>query len=62
MKPININNVHKFKKKKKIQKKIKMNSHFERPYNKLKNVTSKLKILKSKLETLQTLKTSQFYV
>ena len=34
-----------------------MHAHFERPSNKLKNVTSKLKILKSKLENLRNLKT-----
>ena len=36
-----------------IPEKIKMHAHFERPYNKLKNVTFKLKILKSKLENLK---------
>ena len=30
-----------------------MNAHFEKPSNKLKNVTSKLKILTSKLENLK---------
>ena len=30
-----------------------MHVHFERPCNKLKNVTTKLKILKSKLENLK---------
>ena len=41
-----INNVHKIRKT--FQNKIEINEHFERPYNKMKNVTWKLKILKSK--------------
>ena len=35
------------------KKKIETHAHFERPRNKLKNVTSKLKILKLKLENLK---------
>ena len=34
-------------------KKIQKHVHFKKPCNKLKNVTSKLKILKSKLENLK---------
>ena len=33
-----------------------MHAHFERSCNKLKNVTSKLKILKSKFENLKKIK------
>ena len=33
-----------------------MHAHSERPCNKLKNVTSKLKMLKSKLENLKKIK------
>ena len=48
------NNVHKLKKS--FQKKIEMNVQFERPCHELKNLTSKLKILKSKFENLEKLK------
>ena len=34
-------------------KKIEIHEHFEKPCHKLKNVTSKLKIPKSKLENLK---------
>ena len=39
-----------------------MHAHFEWPCKKLKNVTSKQKILKSKLENLKKIKSYQFYV
>ena len=45
---LEINNIHKIRKS--FQKKIEMHAHFERPCNKLNNVTSKLRILRSKLE------------
>ena len=61
-----INNVHKIRKS--FQKILEMHTHFERPCNKLKNVTSKLKILKSRLEDLKKFKSLpilsefQFYI
>ena len=53
MKPV-INNVHKLRKS--FIKKVGMHAHFEGPSNKLKNVTSKSKILKSKSENLTKFK------
>ena len=52
MKPT-INNVHKTRTSFQKKKKKNRNAHFERPRNKLQNVTSKLKILKLKLENLK---------
>ena len=46
-----INNVHKVRKR--FPKKLKLHAHFEKPCNKPKNVNSKIKILKSKLENLK---------
>ena len=43
-------------KKKSFQKEIEMHAHFERPCNKLKNASSKLKILESKLANLKKFK------
>ena len=59
MKPA-INNVHKLRKS--FQKKVEMHAHFERPCDKLKSVTLKLNILKSKLENLKNFENSKFYV
>ena len=51
---------------KSFQKQIEMHAHFEWPCNKLKNVTSKLKILKSILENHKKFKNypilCQFYI
>ena len=46
-----INNVHRVRKW--FAKKLEMQVHFEKPCNKLKEVNSKLKILKSKLKNLK---------
>ena len=46
--------VHKIRKP--FQKKIEINTLFERPCNELKNVTSKLKILTSKLGNVKKFK------
>ena len=52
MKPT-INNAQKTRKSFQKKKKFETHAHFERPCNKLKNVTSKLKTLKLKLENLK---------
>ena len=53
MKPA-MKNVHKIRKS--FEKKIEMHAQFEKPQNKPKNVTSKLKILKSALRNLKKIK------
>ena len=47
---------------KSFQKQIEMHAHFEWPCNKLKNVTSKLKILNQYWKITKNSKTTQFYV